>query len=93
MNIELMTGLSLVVSLLALLFLRQTDPKRRRIYHLPKWDKKRFSKLAWLVSLTPGPILLIVEAYAPFIMWFAAYSFLGWVIALPKPAAESNKLN
>lgn len=85
MSIETSTLLALAASLFCLLYLRNSDPKRRRVFRLTKWDKKRYVTFAWLLCLFPGILLLVVEYYASFIMWFAALSFLGWIIALPKP--------
>lgn len=85
MQISLMTALALVISVSALLYLRNTDAKRRRSHHLPAWNNKRYTKLAWLLSSMPGLVLIGIEAYASFVMWFAAYSLVGWFVALPKP--------
>lgn len=79
------TVLALVVSLAAMCYLRNSDPKRRRAHRLPAWQQKRHPSVAWLLSITPGLVLLGLEVYPAFIMWFAAYSLMGWLIALPRP--------
>lgn len=79
------TILALAVSLAAMCYLRHSDPKRRRAHRLPAWQQKRYPSLGWILSIVPGLVLLLLKAYAAFIMWFAAYSLLGWLIALPKP--------
>lgn len=87
MNNEIATLMALTVSLLCLLYLRNTDPKRRRVYRLPVLEKARWPSLGWLMCLLPGAVLLYAENYAALIMWFAALSVVGWCIALPKPKA------
>lgn len=79
------TVLALGVSLMAMLYLRNSDPKRRRSHRLPSWGGVRYQRLAWIVSLAPGLLLLAWPLYSAFIMWFAAFSLVGWLIALPKP--------
>lgn len=86
MNNIAITLLALGVSFLAMLYLRNTDPKRRRSHRLPTLSKKRYQRLGWILSLTPGLVLLLLHVYPAFIMWFAAFSLIGWFIALPKPS-------
>jgi hypothetical protein len=85
MTIEIATLLALVISFASLLYLRNTDAKRRRVFNLPVWTHPKFQILAWGVCVLPGIILLYLALYSPFIMWFAALSLLGWFVALPKP--------
>ncbi|HDY85445.1 hypothetical protein LCGC14_0560460 [marine sediment metagenome] len=85
MTTEIATLLALLVSLAALVYLRNTDTKRRRVFKLPLWTKPKFDFIAWSVCLLPSVVLLCLELYGPFIMWFAALSLLGWFVALPKP--------
>lgn len=79
------TLLALVASMMFLLYLRHTDPKRRRVFGLANWGTRRYAKQAWILCLSPGLILLLTQFYAAFIMWFAAFSLVGWLMALPKP--------
>lgn len=81
------TLLALTVSLVSLLYLRHVDAKRRRAFHLPVWGTKRYSTQAWVLCLLPGLVLLGMAMYAAFIMWFAAFSLVGWIVALKKPVA------
>ncbi|PHS32334.1 MAG: hypothetical protein COA95_03345 [Methylophaga sp.] len=90
MSIEFITLLALAVSFICLFYLRESDPKRRRAFHLAKWAKKRYVTTAWLLCLSPGALLLFMEYYSPFIMWSAALSLVGWALALPKPKNRSN---
>lgn len=85
MSVELATLLALVVSLLCLLYLRNSDPKRRRVYRLSVCGKKRYVTLGWILCFLPGVLLLSFELYSSFIMWFVALSLVGWIVALPKP--------
>jgi len=85
MSIEIATLMALATSFVALVYLRNSDTKRRRVFKLPLWTQPKFNVLAWSVCLLPSVILIYFEMYAPFIMWFATLSLLGWVIALPKP--------
>lgn len=85
MTVAMATLFALVVSLLSLLYLSKTDPKRRRVHDQPVWHKARYQKVAWLLSMLPGGVLLSLGAYAAFIMWFAAFSLIGWLVAIPKP--------
>lgn len=79
------TLLAMAVSLVAMLYLRNTDPKRRRSHRLPVLHQKRHQSLGWILSVIPGVVLLLLHVYPAFIMWFAAFSLIGWLIALPKP--------
>jgi amino acid transporter len=88
MTIELATLIALTISFISLVYLRNTDTKRRRVFNLPLWTKPKFQLVAWSVCLLPGVILLYLALYAPFIMWFAALSLLGWFVALPKPKSD-----
>ncbi|OUR74601.1 hypothetical protein A9Q78_00250 [Methylophaga sp. 41_12_T18] len=89
MSSQWLTLFALVTSLICLLYLRNTDPKRRRVFRLTKWDSKRYSGLAWLLCFVPGVALLVTAQYPAFIMWFAALSVVGWLVALPKPNTKS----
>lgn len=85
MTIEIATLIALTITFSALVYLRNSDTKRRRVFNLPRWTRPKFQLLAWSICLLPGVILLYLTLYAPFIMWFAALSLLGWIVALPKP--------
>lgn len=85
MNSVVVTLLALVISAVAMFYLRNTDSKRRRSHRQPTWPNRRYVKFAWAISLLPGVILLLVKAAGAFIMWFAAYSLIGWLIARAKP--------
>lgn len=94
---ELTTLIALAVSLVAFVYLRLTDPRIRQVYRLPASSTKRYTGLAWLISLLPGVILLLTGQNTPFVMWFAAVPLIGWLVALPKPeaaqvaASQTNK--
>lgn len=88
MNIVLFTLTALIVSLLCLLYLRKSDPKRRRVYRLGVWDKKRYESTAWILCFLPGFTLLFIAEYSAFILWFAALSLLGWAVAIKKPTLQ-----
>lgn len=85
MMIEIATLMGLAVSSVTLLYLRNTNTKRRRIYNLPKLTRPDFQAVAWLVCLLPGLILLSLALYSSFIMWFMALSLVGWGVAVPQP--------
>lgn len=89
MSNELVTLAALCLSLLCLIYLRNTDPKRRRVYRLNALTGSRLSALGWLLCLIPGVVLFYLEFYGPFIMWFAALSVIGWLVSLPKPKQNS----
>jgi hypothetical protein len=82
---------ALAISALFIAYLSVSDPKRRRVYGLANWGTKRYTKEAWCMSLLPGFILITLQSYAAFIMWMAAMSLVGWLIALPKPVAASRQ--
>jgi hypothetical protein len=84
------TLMALFVSALCLSYLCHSDTKRRRVYGLPEWGTTRYLKQAWLISVLPGLVLLFMGSYAALIMWLAAYSLLGWCIALIKPRMRSR---
>ncbi len=85
MSSVVITLIALLFSAIAMFYLRHTDAKRRRSHRQPAWAKKRYTKTAWLLSLLPGVILLLMQAFAALIMWFAAFSLIGWLIAVSKP--------
>lgn len=84
-NTIYITLIALLISALAMRHLRNTDTKRRRAHRLPDNNQPRYTRLALCISLLPGLVLLWLDNAAPFIMWLAAFSLLGWFVALPKP--------
>ncbi|MEM9289618.1 MAG: hypothetical protein AAGA36_14875 [Pseudomonadota bacterium] len=76
------------ISLLALYYLRQTDPKRARAFALQPPSSARRGKIAFWVSILPGLILLFGGYVGSFFCWFGALSVAGWIIALRRPRQE-----
>lgn len=91
MYIELITLIALLVSLLSLIYLCKTDPKRRRTYKRKLIVKNRYQSLAWLICLLPGIILILLELYPAFVMWAAALTLIGWLVAIKKPSSVNTK--
>ena len=72
---------ALAVSLGALIFVRAHDPKRRRVLGLAAGTAPSYSGLGWAVAFFPGVALLAIGNPAAFILWIAALTVLGWLMA------------
>ena len=80
---------ALAISLPALYALRWTDPKRRRILELPMLTGQRRTVLPWLGVFLPGIVLFVIGASAALIIWLAALTVLGWLLAQHRRRASS----
>lgn len=83
---EFSTLLALAATMAVFAWIRHTDPKNRHAHKAPPYQGKRNTTLWWLLSMVPGGVLLLLQQNAAFVMWFAAFPLLGWLVALPKPS-------
>lgn len=90
MNSSVIALLALCFSLACLIYLRQSDPKRRRVLSLPLWSKRRYVKQAWFLFFLPGAVLIYLHSFSAFIIWFASLSLLGWLIVISFKKRLSN---
>lgn len=75
-----------VLSLAALAYLAETDPKRRRVFGLAPFEGRRCVWPALTVILLPGVVLLALGNGAGFIVWLGAVTVSGWGVAALSPA-------
>lgn len=85
MSNDLATVIAIALSLIALGYLSAKDPKRRRVYRRLPVPDQTVVKLAWIVVLLPGVLLLSFGQTAPFVIWFGGTSFLGCVMSYRRP--------
>ncbi len=76
-------------SVVALHYLATTDPKRRRVFHLPVARRRR-AGAAWVVAVLPGVVAATVGGAGSFFVWFGAVSILGWVLAATRPGRATT---
>lgn len=76
---------ALAASLAALIHLARTDPKRRRVFGLPEYQRKRRSRLLLAVLIVPGITLLATGDAAGFTIWLGALTVTGWGVAALDP--------
>ena len=82
----LVTLTAVVMTLLGLVYLTITDPKRRRAFKLGPRDRG-FAIPAYCLVFGPGPALLIAGEGAAFVIWFGVVTVAGWLLAARTPAA------
>ena len=74
---------ALLVSLMGLGYLALTDPKRRRIAHVPKQSPVvRIASLGWSVVALPGAVLLLLGEVSAFVCWLGAITVAGWLLVV-----------
>lgn len=78
--------LALAISVAGLVYLTATDPKRRRSFRLSA--RPRFAIVGWIVAIAPGAALLVAGETAAFLIWIAAATIVGWLLAARPPAAN-----
>ncbi len=77
------------ISAAALSHLAVTDPKRRRVFHLPA-PRRRHAGAAWAAAFAPGVVVAEVSGAGGLLVWFGAISVLGWAVARARPHPESR---
>ncbi len=76
-----------------LAWLAAINPKRRRVYGLPR----RVGRGAWQawgaasLVLLPGLALPALGQVAAFVLWLGAVTVMGWLIALRRPALAAAR--
>ena len=79
----------LCISTAALAYLTHTDPKRRRVFGQPGYQRPRRVWSSLLVLSAPGIWLLISENGAGFAIWLGALTVIGWGVAATNPRRDS----
>lgn len=82
-----------LVSAVAFTYLSATDPKRRRTFRLPAWERQRWSRLAWVLAFAPGFLLLVVGTGAGFVVWLGGVMVVGWGVAAIDPSRTQALLD
>ncbi|MEM9758948.1 MAG: hypothetical protein AAF933_06930 [Pseudomonadota bacterium] len=78
------------VSAAGLFWSASYDPKRLRVYGLPRRPRSRGARLGRvLLILVPGAALLLSGSTSAFTVWLGAAGLLGWCVALRQPRAPS----
>lgn len=76
----------LCISTAAVAYLAHTDPKRRRVFGLPEFERQRWTKASLAVLLAPGILLLVSGNGAGFTIWLGGLTVIGWGVAATTPA-------
>ena len=76
----------LCISTAALAYLAHTDPKRRRVFGQPGYQRPRRVWSPLLVLSAPGVWLLTSENGPGFAIWLGALTVIGWGVATTNPA-------
>lgn len=85
-----LTLLAIAVSVAALLRLSFTDPKRRRAFGQAPYPGPRRPRLAWIVALLPGGLVIPLAGGPGFVLWLGALTVVGWaLIAIPPSWGEA----
>ncbi|MEM6680337.1 MAG: hypothetical protein AAF675_20930 [Pseudomonadota bacterium] len=80
----LLAFLALAVSTAALLYLRVTDPRRRRVFNLPPLDRDR-PLLAQAALWLPAVGLILLGNLAALVIWMGGIAVIGWAVAAATP--------
>lgn len=79
MSLAVLSGV--LLSAIALLWLARRDPKRLRVLGQRRAAATPMARrLATLVVLTPGGILLFCGQWAELLIWLGAVLALGWLL-------------
>ncbi|MEM9617952.1 MAG: hypothetical protein AAF936_08335 [Pseudomonadota bacterium] len=83
MTTLLLTVAAIAVSTLAVLWLRRIDPKRTRVLNKSATGEpsKPMRLLGWALALLPMAALIALGNIAAFIIWLAAMTVIGWLLA------------
>lgn len=74
---------AIAVSTVAILWLRHIDPKRARVLNRSVTGEppKFIRPLGWTFTLLPMAALIALGNIAALIIWFAAMTVIGWLLA------------
>lgn len=87
MTVLLVTTIAIIISLSGIALLASQNAKRRRAGGLGAHTPKRVTvMLGYCLLLAPIALLTALGQTTPFILWFAALSVAGWLLALRQPA-------
>ena len=86
----LITLAAVIMTLLGLIYLTITDPKRRRAFKLGPRDRD-FAIPAYFLVFGPGPALLIASEGAAFVIWLGVVTVAGWLLAARTPAVTRRR--
>lgn len=76
---------ALCMSVAVLAYLAHTDPKRRRVFGEPAYEKPRHVRLSLGLLAVPGILLLWAGDGAGLTIWLGALTVLGWGVAAVSP--------
>lgn len=75
----------LCISTAALAYLAHTDPKRRRVFGRPQYEKRRRIWLSLFILSAPGVWFMMSGNGAGFTVWLGGVSVVGWGVAAMNP--------
>ncbi|MEM8553497.1 MAG: hypothetical protein AAGF71_01590 [Pseudomonadota bacterium] len=77
---------SIVLSLVGLVYLASTDPKRRRAHGQSPVNRRLFLWPARLFVFGPGIVLIAIAHWSGLAIWAGAVTVLGWIMAAVSPS-------
>lgn len=81
-----------VITGAALLYLRNTDAKRARVFKADVRVSNRITRLAiGLAVWAPAPALMWFGQYNAFLCWLGGLLVYGWLFAARKPLSAKDK--
>ncbi|MEM1138679.1 MAG: hypothetical protein AAGH45_02265 [Pseudomonadota bacterium] len=78
---------TIVPSLIALGYLIETDPKRRRAFREPALGHERYIVPPLALLVLPGGATLAAGTFGLFVLWFSTLTVVGWIMAALSPDA------
>lgn len=76
---------AVLISVAVLVHLARSDPKRRRVFGLPDYEGRRWTKASLAILAAPGLLLLVSGDAAGFTVWLGALTVTGWGVAALSP--------
>jgi hypothetical protein len=76
----------LCISTAVLVYLAHTDPKRRRVFGRPSYERPRRVWSSLFILSVPGIWLLMSVNGAGFTIWLGGLTVVGWGVAATNPA-------
>ncbi len=88
----MLTALSILTSVIAILYLSDQDGKRRRVFRLPTIEPRYSTTWLWALCLAPGLVLALLSTFSSWLIWFGTASCLGWLLVSLPPGCFTDWL-
>ncbi|MEL7278998.1 MAG: hypothetical protein AAFY35_15515 [Pseudomonadota bacterium] len=81
---------AIIWSVIAILWLAQINPKRRRVFGFEPLPGPPAAWPGWVLCGLPGLVLLLVGTNADLVNWMGAVCAFGWMIVAVTPAGAAR---